>query len=441
MRTRVAGMLLGSCLVAACADEDLASPNGGAPLLPPRDAAALDSASARQPGDANPGSSTDPLAIRDASPGATGDASSGAPRPPPTEAGVRDAGASDSSTADARDAAACSDPCPKAHGVDWLCRLRFMYGVNYAWHHFGADFGGNARWMQPGVSGNPKVDAQLAQLAANGVSVVRWWVFPDFRGDGVTFDASDRPTGLGGTLLADVARALSLAQQHDLYLMLTLFSFDNFRPTSDMPGGVRSRSIKPLITDAAQRANLMEKVVRPLARAAAASPHRERLIAWDAINEPEWAIRGSSPYGDPAFDPNPQLESVSHAEMETFLRDVLTVLRAESDALLSVGSAAIKWGHAWDGLDVDFYQFHIYDWVDMYWPYDRSPTEFGFSQRPVVMGEFPGKGLARAGYSNLLQSWYGDGYAGALAWSYTDGLSDLSEVKRFAAQHPCELKY
>jgi hypothetical protein len=242
-------------------------------------------------------------------------------------------------------------------------------------------------------------------------------------------------------VLSDVARALELAEQHNLYLMLTLFSFDNFRPTSNMSGGVRARSIKPLIVDAAQRGNLMEKVVRPFARAVASSPHRDRLIAWDAINEPEWAISGPSMYGDPMFDLNPDLEGVSHAQMETFLRDVLAVLRAESKALLSIGSAAIKWRHAWERLDVDFDQFHIYDWVDMSWPYDRSPSDYGLQQRPVVMGEFPAAGLTRAPYGTMLQSWFGNGYAGALAWAYTDGLSSLSEVKRFGAQHACELAF
>jgi hypothetical protein len=449
MRTGVAGIVLGCCLVVACADEDPASSAGDDALSPAIDAATLDGASGSSGAagsldggrDAGSGSSTDPLATRDASSLGTSDASTrdSAASPGSTDAGEAGA-APDAMPPGMRDAGTCSDPCPKANGVDWLCRLRFMYGVNYAWHHFGADFGGNARWMQPGISNNPKVDTQLAEMAANGVSVVRWWVFPDFRGDGVTFDEADHPTGLGGSVLADVARALELAEKHNLYLMLTLFSFDNFRPTSTM-SGVKARGIKPLILDSAQRANLMEKVVRPFARAVGSSPHRDRVIAWDAINEPEWAISGASMYGDQPFDLNPDLEGVTHAQMETFLRDVLTVLRAESKALLSVGSAAIKWQHAWDTLDIDFYQFHIYDWVDMYWPYDRSPAEYQLSSRPVVMGEFPGKGLTRANYSSLLQSWYGDGYAGALAWAYTDGLSDLAEVKRFASQHACELKY
>jgi hypothetical protein len=344
-----------------------------------------------------------------------------------------------------RAAESCADSCPHRSGVDWSCKLRFMYGLNYAWHHFGADFGGNAAWSQPGVSGNPKVESELAQLSSSGVSVLRWWMFPDFRGDGVTFDAADTPTGLGGTFSADLDRALQLAEDYDLYLMLTPFSFDNFRPTKS-DNGRRARGIRAIILDPQKRAALLERVVRPLARAAAASPHARRVIAWDVINEPEWAIKGESLYGgDPDFDPNPELESISHGEMEAFLRDVIAVLRAESEALISVGATAIKWRHAWSKLDVDFHQFHTYDWVNMYWPYDRSPAEYGISDKPVVMGEFPARGLSNVSYATMVDSWFSGGYAGALAWSYSDamfgGPAVLPEVKRFAERHACETRY
>lgn len=335
----------------------------------------------------------------------------------------------------------CEDSCPKKDGVDWACKLRFMYGINYAWHHFGSDFGGNAAWMQPGVSENPAVASELEELANHGVSVVRWWVFPDFRGDGVSFDTDDQPLGLGGSALVDLERALALAEEHDLYLMLTLFSFDNFRPTRD-EDGVRARSIRPLVVDTAKRKVLLDRVVRPFAKAAAASPHADRLIAWDVINEPEWAITGDSLHGDdPVFDPNPELEALSHAQMESFLADTIGVLRAESEALVTVGATAMKWRSAWSKLDLDFYQFHIYDWVNMFWPYDRSPAEYGVDDRPVVMGEYPTAGLSGVDYGVLTTSWFDNGYAGALSWSYTDHQGSFAEVRSFAESHACETKY
>jgi hypothetical protein len=339
----------------------------------------------------------------------------------------------------------CSDSCPFGGGVDWQCKLRFMYGYNYAWHHFGGDFGGNQKWTQPGVSANPKVEEELSDLSKGGVSVLRWWMFPDFRGDGVSFDASDTPSGLGGTFEADLERALALAEDYDLHLMLTLFSFDNFRPTK-MDNGILSRGLKPVLSDVNKRRALVDKVVRPIARAVAMSRNAGRVIAWDVINEPEWAISGKSEYGDdPDFDPNPELEAISHLEMETFLKEVVAALREESEALITVGGTAMKWRHAWSKLDLDFHQFHTYDWVNMYWPYDRSPADYGVDDKPVVMGEFPGRGLTGVPYATMLDSWYAKGYAGALGWAYTDkefgGREALVEVKRFADRHPCETKY
>ena len=337
-----------------------------------------------------------------------------------------------------------TDSCALNAGVSWLCKKRFMYGVNYAWHTFGADFGGNQAWNQPGIAAEPAVESELRTMAENGINVVRWWLWPDFRGDGVTFDASDTPTGLGGTALTDLARALELAEANDMYLMLTFFSFDNFRPTR-MESELRVRGIHPIVTDDTKRRALIENVVVPVARAVEASPLKDRVIAWDLINEPEWAINGESMYGgDPMFDPMPDLESVTHAQMEVFLRDVGTALRANSKALITVGATAIKWAHAWSKLDLDFHQFHMYDWVNMYWPYNKSPKDYGLDDKPVVMGEFPLNGLTGVSYSQLLESWFGNGYAGALGWAFTDAefnAGDYAAVKAFADAHPCETRY
>ncbi|HET8933037.1 MAG TPA: hypothetical protein VFN67_06350 [Polyangiales bacterium] len=338
----------------------------------------------------------------------------------------------------------CQDSCAYANGVTWMCKKRFMYGVNYAWHNFAADFGGNQAWSQPGLSAEPAVEAELESMAANGINVIRWWLWPDFRGDGVTFDAADTPMGLGGTALTDVARALELADTHDMYLMLTLFSFDNFRPTR-MEQNLKIRGISPIATDDAKRRALIENVVAPLARAVEASPFKHRMIAWDIINEPEWAVKGASMYGgDPEFDPMPDLESLTHAQMEMFLRDIGKSLRDNSKAQISVGATAFKWAHAWSKLDLDFHQFHMYDWVNMYWPYDKSPKEYGLDDKPVVMGEFPLKGLTGVSYEKLLESWFGNGYAGALGWAFTDAMfnsGDYAPVKAFADAHKCETRF
>ena len=134
-------------------------------------------------------------------------------------------------------------------------------------------------------------------------------------------------------------------------------------------------------------AALMSNVVQPFVAALGKSPHVSALHSWDVINEPEWAITGANKYGGNDFDPDGELEPVSHDQMETFLGDTIKVMREETpDIPVTIGSAAIKWLNAWNESDIDFYQTHIYDWVNAYWPYSSSPSELGFGDKPMIMG-------------------------------------------------------
>ena len=136
------------------------------------------------------------------------------------------------------------------------------------------------------------------------------------------------------------------------------------------------------------------EVVKTVAQAVESSPHKDRVVSWDVINEPEWAISGSDPYGDMAFSPNTNEQAVTFAQMETFVSDAVKTLHANSSALVTVGGAAIKWAQAWSHVGLDYYTFHMYDWVNQYFPYDSSLASYGVAGKPTVLGEFPLAGLA-----------------------------------------------
>lgn len=343
----------------------------------------------------------------------------------------------------------CSSSCDFAGGIPVGCATRFQYGINFAWDQFAGDFGGVSAWGAPGVSHNGRVRCELADMRAHGVDTIRWWVWPDFRGDGVAFDGAGMPIGLGGTTLADVEMALALAAETGLHIQFCMFSFDNFKPDRMLSNGRFIRGIRTIVLDDAKRAALLATAVRPFVRAVSASPYAARAVAWDVINEPEWAISGADAYGDVAFTPQGTLETVTHAEMETFVRDTIAAIRAESGLPITVGSAAAKWPRAWSGVDVDFYSIHIYDWVNMQWPYSASASELGIMGKPVVMGEFPVNGLTGVPYSQMLESWYGNGYAGALGWAVNGGGSNpalswsmgKAAVKTFADAKGCATSY
>jgi hypothetical protein len=335
----------------------------------------------------------------------------------------------------------CRETCNGApNGVNVGCAKRFLYGVNYAWSQFGVDFGGIAASGAKGISQDcdGSVLANLRDMRQNGVDVVRWWIWPQFRGDGVQLNASGEPTGLGGTALADLEAALDFASQAGVHVQLCLFSFDNFR--------TELRGLRPIVVDVAKRAALMERVVRPFVRAAMADPHADRLVSWDVINEPEWAISGQNPYGDPPYTPQTNLQTtVTHPEMEAFVADTVAAIRQESNLPITVGSAGAKWARAWQNVNLDFYTIHIYDWLNRGWPYDRSPAQLGITGKPVVMGEFPLGGLTDIPYTQMLSSWYDNGYAGAMGWSFSDAKfnwpANKPNVRAFADAKGCLINY
>jgi hypothetical protein len=339
----------------------------------------------------------------------------------------------------------CDPSCAAANGVLVGCEKRFMYGVNYAWSRFSGDFGGGMR----GVIGNrTNVQNQITDMHANGVDTIRWWVWPNINASNVLLDADGVPTGLGPTVIADVNAALGLAAQIGVHIQFTLFSFDNFKPDT-----ATIKSMRPIVIDPAKRAALMTLAVGPLIRAVSASPDAAACVGWDIINEPEWAIAGSNGYGDPPYTPQTNLQTVTHAEMESFVAATIAAIRAESTLPITVGSAAAKWSRAWSRVDIDFYTIHIYDWVNRGgWSYLRSPAELGFSGKPVVMGEFPLTGLTgpsgvanEISYDALVTSWLDHGYAGAMGWSVTDAMfnwaGNKASVKTFADGAGCRAKY
>jgi hypothetical protein len=360
---------------------------------------------------------------------ATGGSPSGGNGGNPSSGGRTGAGgASGGGGAAPLDCSAMKDACPMASGLAHACETRFALGLNYAWHNFAGDFGGITPWGQKGVSQDQGTyDADLKSMHTMGASVIRWWVFPDFRSDGVTFDANGDPSGISATASADVAAALSLAKKNDVYLVLTIFSFDDFRPDRT-ESGIMIRGMSQMVSSASRRSKLVANIVTPLAQAVASSADRTRLLGWDVINEPEWAVQatGNAPGGQD-FSPNSDLSPVALADMKALIGQSAAALKKElPDALTSVGWAAVKWHWAFSDVALDFDQPHIYGWVDQYWPYTKSPSALGYTDRPVVMGEFflanmPfSDGGDNATIQQILDAFWNEGYAGAWPWQYNE---------------------
>jgi hypothetical protein len=212
--------------------------------------------------------------------------------------------------------------------------------------------------------------------------------------------------------------------------------------------GVTVRGITALVNTPARRAKLIGNVVEPLAHAAAQSPHAARLMGWDIVNEPEWAIEPSGQNAQD-FTPNEELDPVSLADMKALISDAAAVLKRETpNAFTSVGWAAAKWSWAFADVELDVNQPHIYGWVNQYWPYTKTPAELGYpATRPTVMGEFflqamPfSDGNDNTAIGAILESWWSNGYAGAWPWQHFDQAPNLPLLKAFADSKGCPAKF
>jgi len=320
----------------------------------------------------------------------------------------------------------------------------FTYGINYAWKNYSGDFGGISAWAKKGVAADADgFRAELQDMANHGVEVIRWWVWPEFWNDAVTFDSTGAPNPLGQGAIDDVLKALELADEVGVRVMFCLFSFDGFREPRESYG-ITMTGYTDILVDDVKRSKLMSNIVRPFVAAVAQSPHVSALHSWDVINEPEWAISGNNKYGGNNFEPSADMVAISHDLMETFVGETIKIMRQETpDVPVTVGSAAVKWMNAWEQTDIDFYQPHIYDWVNDYWPYSKSPSELGFGDKPMIMGEYPVEGLNAADHKTLLESWYSNGYAGALGWDYRITHSvgeDETEIAKHRQKYMAEIK-
>ena len=341
-------------------------------------------------------------------------------------------------------AGAC--PADDRHLVPWLGGRWFLSGVNVPWQNggFGSDFGTVESWGQHTYS-SATTEQMFMELKARGANSVRWWVFAD--GRGAPEFSGGYVTGFDARTLPSMADAIKLAQKHGIYLTFTLWSFDMLAGST--PGG----SKRDLIVDPAKRKSFIDKALIPMLRyqipgTSYTIGNHPNVMSWEIINEPEWGISEAGSLHHSIKQP------VSLAEMQRFIAEVTGAIHRNSSQLVTVGAAAMKWNSAtapgavgnWysdaaltrydpQGA-LDYYQIHYYAWANgdgKSWTF--SPMKVSWQQgtfdKPVVVGEFPANANG-AGMSlgQMLESMFGNCYAGAWAWSYAgvDGNGGWSEM-------------
>jgi hypothetical protein len=288
-------------------------------------------------------------------------------------------------------------------------RPTFWAGVNYPWKT-GQDFGTGA-WGHSGVSDPTtyrEIDADFANMAAEGVRVVKWRIFSDAR-YGLQFDDSGNVTGVDEFFFRDLDAALEIAQRHDMYLVFTLFSSGLW--TADcQSAGVQLGGHADLLTDASKRQSLVQNAIVPTLDHAAAS---DRVLAYEIIAEPEWGIQELNQQPDVRI-------KVPLASVRDFVDQITQMIHQHGRSLATVESNRFSNMTNWQRLGLDYYSFSWYDWLQPYEPLE-TPAASASLDRPVVVGEYPAGGSAYYGVPQVLDLANSLGYAGAFGWSYWSG--------------------
>jgi len=281
----------------------------------------------------------------------------------------------------------------------------FSVGVNLPWRTYGNDFGRSATHPEGGLSAMDRplpLEDVFARLAACDCRWVRWFVFCDGR-SGIRWSEDGAPLGVDEAFFDDVDLAVDLTARHGLKLVPVLVDFLWFHPARRR-NNVQEGGRAEVVANEAQRGALLANVVEPILDRYGRSP---AIHSWDVINEPEWATRGVGAWLEDG--------GVWPAEMRAFIGAVVERVHAQTDHLVTVGSATARWRGLVSDLGLDYYQFHWYDHIEAEAPLERPVATMGLD-RPAILGEFPTRGSARSAVE-ILEAARLAGYAGALAWS------------------------
>jgi hypothetical protein len=345
--------------------------------------------------------------------------------------------------------------------IPWEDGEWFLSGVNMPWSYYdsngdgisesyGSDFGTVEEWNDFNTFDSDHIEEVFEELNRNGVNSVRWWVFADGRA-APEFSTFGEVTGLDSNFKPNMAKAIQLAEKHDVYLVFVLWDFKMMEVTQDV-NGAQIAGRTNLITNMDKTNSFITKALIPmLEHPIPDSPYtigtHPNVLAWEIINEPEWGIE------EVANDPN--MVDVKRTEMQKFVAELASIIHKNSTQLVTLGSASLKWnaesdkvtgaaGNWWSdtalqvalgtydtNARLDFYQVHYYKWmVTDGNNYSPTKPEHSFESvgldKPVVVGEYPALGITVTNETaaQILTSVYNNHYAGAWAWGYEGGRGD-----------------
>jgi hypothetical protein len=351
----------------------------------------------------------------------------------------------------------------------------FLSGGNVAWIRFARDIG-------PGTTELATFESIFQEVQANGGNAMRLWLHTNGQFTPAWNDSNSKVTGPGEGTIADLRGILDLAEEHDVGMELTLWSFDML--ASDYPDAVVNRNYE-LLTQPDVTQTYIDSALVPMVEQLGGHP---AIIGWEIFNEPEGmteqygfsrvnrrvtmsdvqrfvnltagAIHRTDPdalvtNGTWSFialtdEPRPAVakaeerepltetelaeaqrilsrkfrSEVSRAEAKRFVRQ----LQAQTDENYYTDQRLIEAGGDPKGT-LDYYNVHYYEWAGTSLsPFHHDKSRWNLD-KPVVVGEFfmgtatnddDSDATYGVEYENFYTTLYGRGYAGALGWQWFD---------------------
>jgi len=270
-------------------------------------------------------------------------------------------------------------------------RADFFLAVNYPWFTYGADFG-RSPWGYSGVA-SPKtsevVAADFARIAAAGARAVRWFLLGDGR-SGIRYE-NGVPAGPDELLFTDVAAALELARGAGLRVCFSLFDFLWLELPDDASRSAAGGPVFPgraALQFSGGREALLRNVLVPLLREFRGHPG---LMAWEIVNEPEWAI--------PEFQRS-RKASLPLSDARAFFAEVAEAIREEAGGVpATLGSARLEWVRAWSEIGLDLLEAHYYPELERERPLAEQLAGLGSLPAPLWLGELPASDPSAPDYS------------------------------------------
>ena len=370
-------------------------------------------------------------------------------------------------------APAAAAQAPRMDRVRVDGRDLWLSGGNVAWVDFARDVG----------SGETRLDVfdrVFRELRANGGNTLRFWLHttgaasPEWEGETVV--------GPGDETIDDLRAILDLAREHQIRIMICLWSFDMLRTSN---GWAITDRAHALLTEEEKLQRYIDRALVPMVTALRGHPG---ILAWEIFNEPEgmseefgWDFNRHVPMSAIQRFINRTAGAIRRADPDALVTNGSWSFRAASDVtadldLLVPGKSAAeltagelealrrklfdRYGHVYTleetrrlygtiqewgpnrnyytdarlvaaGGDprgvLDFYTVHYYSWGStQVSPFHHDAAFWGLD-KPLVVAEFFMEDAFGVPWRELYDRLYSRGYAGALAWQWFNAYAGRGE--------------